>query len=81
MGKGKRGIVGKDSNTVKFGDDSVDCIRFHMHGSAMDDIINDWYSGKLNLIGHVGLNYHEGVFKPQIIIQDAEKENEEDEDW
>lgn len=71
-------IMGKDNNTVKFSDGVIDCIKFHFSGSPIKELMDDWYNGTINAIGKVGLKYYEGVFQPQIIIEDVEKADEED---
>ena len=60
-------IIGKSEDTIKFNFDSFEMILFKANEIDYDSIIN---SEVIDIIGKCSLNDYNGVFNPQIVIQE-----------
>lgn len=60
-------VIGKSEDTIKFNFDGFEMILFKAHEYDYDSIIN---SEVIDIIGKCSLNDYNGVFNPQIVIQE-----------
>lgn len=71
-------VQGKNFNSVSFMNNNIKFVKFNMNeddpllewASAWDGEENDKIS--INVIGTVGINEYQGIYMPQVIIEDSE---------
>lgn len=58
----------------KWTDGEVTYVKFNYHNSGVDNLVEDWYDGLVTVVGSISLNAYDGIYVPQVKVEDIERE-------